>query len=392
MVNRRILELEDSYLFTEVARRTADFRKKTGREVIRLSIGDVTRPLPPVCIEAMHRAVEKLAHAETFTGYSPDPVHGTEELNASIRRHYAQLGIGLEREEVFVSDGAKSDLKNLPEIFSEKIAVLIPDPVYPVYIDTNVMAGRTIVYADAVRENRFLPMPDGGTDADLIYLCSPGNPTGAAYTVEQLQKWVDYANGRGAVILFDSAYERYVTQKGIARSIYEAKGAEKCAVEIGSFSKTAGFTGVRCGYTIVPKALEREGISLNRLWGRRQSCGFNGASCIAQAGAAAVFTEEGERQVQEILSYYRENARTICALLDSLGIFYSGGIDSPYIFMQCPRSMKSRDFFEQLLSCGVAGTPGSGFGKNGEGYFRLTAFGTHEDTREACARMRTLLC
>ena len=295
-------------------------------------------------------------------------------------------------DEIFVSDGAKSDCGNILDIFSVDNTVLVPDPVYPVYLDTNIMAGRKILFADATAENGFLPMPDENVKADIIYLCSPNNPTGAAYTREQLKVWVDYAKKNDAVILYDAAYEYFVTDKACARSIYEVEGAKECAIELCSYSKTAGFTGVRCGYTVVPSALVREGASLNRLWARRQSTKFNGVSYITQMGAAAVFTEEGERQIRENIDYYRSNAKIISDCLDELGIWYTGGKNSPYIWMKCPNGMTSWEFFDYLLeNAQVVGTPGSGFGKNGEGFFRLTAFGTHENTKKACERIRSLL-
>lgn len=393
-INGNFLKLKDSYLFATVGKKTTDYKKAhPDKEVIRLSIGDVTRPLAPVVIEAMHKAVDDMSRAETFKGYGPDQyVYAYDVLLDSIRGSYARKGVSLGADEIFVSDGAKSDCGNILDIFSADNTVLVPDPVYPVYLDTNIMAGRKIIFADATAENAFLPMPDEKVKADIIYICSPNNPTGAAYTRDQLKVWVDYANKNGAVILYDAAYEYFVTDKDCARSIYEVEGAKECAVELCSYSKTAGFTGVRCGYTVVPKALVREGTSLNRLWARRQSTKFNGVSYITQMGAAAVFTEEGERQIRENIDYYRANAKTIADCLDGLGIWYTGGKNSPYIWMKCPNGMTSWEFFDYLLeNARVVGTPGSGFGKNGEGFFRLTAFGTQENTRRACERIRALL-
>ena len=393
-INGNFLKLKDSYLFATVGKKTTDYKKAhPDKEVIRLSIGDVTRPLAPVVIEAMHKAVDDMSRAETFKGYGPDQyVYAYDVLLDSIRGSYARKGVTLGADEIFVSDGAKSDCGNILDIFSADNTVLVPDPVYPVYLDTNIMAGRKIIFADATAENAFLPMPDEKVKADIIYICSPNNPTGAAYTRDQLKVWVDYANKNGAVILYDAAYEYFVTDKDCARSIYEVEGAKECAVELCSYSKTAGFTGVRCGYTVVPKALVREGTSLNRLWARRQSTKFNGVSYITQMGAAAVFTEEGERQIRENIDYYRANAKTIADCLDGLGIWYTGGKNSPYIWMKCPNGMTSWEFFDYLLeNAQVVGTPGSGFGKNGEGFFRLTAFGTQENTRRACERIRALL-
>ena len=392
-INENYLNLKDSYLFATVGRKTAAYKAAhPDREVIRLSIGDVTRPLAPVVIEAMHRAVDEMSRAETFKGYGPDQYcYGYEALIDSVKGSYARKGVQLASSEVFISDGAKSDCGNILDIFSTDNTVLVPDPVYPVYLDTNIMAGRKIVFADATEENGFLPMPDESVKADIIYICSPNNPTGAAYTVEQLEQWVAYAKKNDAVILYDAAYEYFVSDTAHARSIYQAKGAKECAIELCSYSKTAGFTGIRCGYTIVPEALVRGGHSLNKLWARRQSTKFNGVSYITQMGAAAVFTEEGERQIRENIGYYRKNAEIIAGCLDSLGIWYTGGKHSPYLWFKCPFGMDSWTFFDYLLeNAAVVGTPGSGFGKNGEGLFRLTAVGTHENTERACGRIAAL--
>ena len=393
-INENYLNLKDSYLFATVGRKTAAYKAAhPDKEVIRLSIGDVTRPLAPVVIEAMHKAVDDMSRAETFHGYGPDQYcYGYDVLIDSIKGSYRGKGVALSSSEVFISDGAKSDCGNILDIFSEDNVVLVPDPVYPVYLDTNIMAGRKVIFADATEENGFLPMPDESVKADIIYICSPNNPTGAAYTIAQLEKWVAYAKKMDAVILYDAAYEYFVCDGEHARSIYQVEGAKECAIELCSYSKTAGFTGVRCGYTIVPEALIRGGQSLNRLWARRQSTKFNGVSYITQMGAAAVFTEEGERQIRENIDYYRQNAKTIADCLDELGIWYTGGKHSPYIWLKCPDGMDSWTFFDYLLeNANVVGTPGSGFGKNGEGFFRLTAFGTHENTERACARIRALL-
>ena len=393
-INEHFLQLKDSYLFATVGRKTAAYKAAhPDKDVIRLSIGDVTLPLAPVVIEAMHKAVDDMSHKETFKGYGPDQYcYGYETLIDSIKRSYARKGVTLASSEVFISDGAKSDCGNILDIFSDDNVVLVPDPVYPVYLDTNVMAGRKIVFADATEENGFLPMPDDSVKADIIYICSPNNPTGAAYTREQLKAWVDHARAQDAVILYDAAYEHFVTDDKFARSIYEVEGAKECAIELCSYSKTAGFTGVRCGYTIVPEALVRQGVSLNKLWARRQSTKFNGVSYITQMGAAAVFTDCGERQIADNINYYRRNAKIIADCLDSLGIWYTGGKNSPYIWLKCPNGMQSWEFFDYLLeNAQVVGTPGSGFGKNGEGFFRLTAFGTEENTKKACERIRALL-
>lgn len=390
-INSEYLNLKDGYLFATVAKKTKEYKEAhPEKQVIRLSIGDVTLPLAPAVIDAMHKAVDDMSRAETFKGYGPD--FGYAFLVDSLKDSYARKGVSLDFDEIFVSDGAKSDCGNILDIFSKDNVVLVPDPVYPVYVDTNVMAGRKIIYADANGENDFLPMPDESVDADIIYLCSPNNPTGAAYSKQQLKVWVDYALKKDAVLLYDAAYEFFITDENLARSIYQVEGAKKCAIEICSFSKTAGFTGIRCGYTIVPKELVREGVSLNKLWGRRQATKFNGVSYVTQMGAAAVFTEEGEKQIRANLAVYQKNALIIANCLDELGIRYTGGKNSPYIWMQCPNGMKSWEFFDYLLeNANVVGTPGSGFGKNGEGYFRLTAFGSEADTVEACRRIKQLL-
>ena len=393
-INGHFLDLKDSYLFATVGRKTTEYKKAhPDKDVIRLSIGDVTLPLAPVVIKAMHDAVDDMSRKETFKGYGPDQYcYGYENLINSILGSYKRKGVELEPSEVFISDGAKSDCGNILDIFSQDNVVLVPDPVYPVYVDTNVMAGRKIIFADANEGNHFLPMPDKNVKADIIYICSPNNPTGAAYTKEQLREWVDYARAQNAVILYDAAYEYFVNDGDVARSIYQVEGAKECAIELCSFSKTAGFTGVRCGYTIVPQALVREGVHLNKLWSRRQSTKFNGVSYITQMGAAAVFTEEGEKQIKESLNFYRENAKIIADCLDELGIWYTGGKHSPYIWLRCPNGMSSWEFFDYLLeNAQVVGTPGAGFGANGEGYFRLTAFGSRQSTKEAVARIKKLL-
>lgn len=393
-VNRNFQNLQDTYLFSTVGRKTTEYKNAhPDRNVIRLSIGDVTLPLAPVVIEAMKNAVSDLSRKETFHGYGPDKYcYGYENLIDSILGSYARKGVTLERDEVFISDGAKSDLGNLLELFSEETTALIPDPVYPAYFDANVISGRKVLFANATEANGFLPMPEKGVHADLIYICSPNNPTGAAYTRDELKAWVDYAKKEDSVILYDAAYEYFVTDSRYARSIFEVEGAKECAIEVCSFSKTAGFTGVRCGYTVVPKALVRDHASLNRLWARRQSTKFNGVSYVTQMGAAAVFSEEGEKQIKENISYYQENAKIISGCMDRLGIWYTGGKNSPYVWLRCPNQMGSWEFFDYLLQNGdIVGTPGCGFGKNGEGFFRLTAFGDRESTLQACERMEKLL-
>lgn len=388
-LNENYKNVADSYLFSTVAKKIGDYSAShPDKKIIKLSIGDVTLPLAPAVIDALHAAVEDMAKKETFRGYGPE--QGYDFLRESIRSYYARRGVELEKDEIFVSDGAKSDCGNILDIFAKENVVLVPDPVYPVYVDTNVMAGRKILYSDANASNGFLPMPDYAVNADIVYICSPNNPTGAAYSREQLAEWVKYATEKNAVILYDAAYECFVSDGSSARSIFEIEGAKKCAVEICSFSKTAGFTGTRCGYTIVPKSLEFDGMSCNKMWLRRQTTKFNGVSYIVQRGAAAVFTEEGERQIKANLAVYQENARIIASCMDELGIWYTGGKNSPYIWLKCPDGMDSWQFFDWLLeTVQVAGTPGAGFGKNGDGYFRLTAFNTKEATVEACERIRS---
>lgn len=389
--NKNFNDVADSYLFAEVASRVAAFsRTHTDKKIIRLGIGDVTLPLVPEVIKAMHAGVEDMSKQETFKGYGP--YEGYAFLRESIQSYYKESGVNLGLSEIFVSDGAKSDLGNILDIFSADNTVLVPDPVYPVYVDTNLMAGRKILFADATEENGFLPMPDYSLDVDLIYICSPNNPTGAAYTKAQLKEWVDFANAKHAVILYDAAYECFVSDGNLARSIFQIEGARTCAIEFCSFSKIAGFTGTRCGYTVVPEELERDGFNANKAWLRRQSTKFNGVPYIVQKGAAAVFTKQGMREIKQNLAYYMDNAKLIADCMDDLGIWYTGGKNSPYIWLKCPRNMGSWEFFDYLLNnAQVVGTPGAGFGKCGEGYFRLTAFGSREGTEEAVARIKKLL-
>lgn len=389
-LNTNYLKLNESYLFSTIAKKVNAYAEAhPDKKILRMGIGDVTLPLAPAVVTAMQRAAGEMGVKESFRGYGPE--QGYPFLKNAIRGYYAARGISLEEDEIFVSDGAKSDVGNILDIFARENTVLVPDPVYPVYVDTNVMAGRKILYADATEKNGFLPMPDENADADIIYICSPNNPTGAAYSAEQLAEWVAYARKRGAVILYDAAYEAFVAEKGLARSIFEVEGAKECAIEFCSLSKTAGFTGTRCGYTVVPRALVRGGVSLNKLWLRRQTTKFNGVSYIVQRGAEAVFTEDGMAQIQENLAVYRRNAAVLSACLDALGIFYTGGRNSPYIWLKCPGFADSWKFFDYLLEeANVVGTPGSGFGKNGEGFFRLTAFASEEATAEAAERLKIL--
>ena len=388
-VNKHYAQLEESYLFSNIAHKVADYQAAhPDADIIRLGIGDVTLPLAKSVVEALHAASEEQGHKETFHGYIPSE-QGYPFLREAIRDYYARRGVRLDTAEIFISDGAKSDLGNLLDLFDVDNTVLVPDPVYPVYVDDNVMAGRPIRYLPATADNGFLPMPGADTAGDIVYLCSPNNPTGATYTREQLKVWVDWANAHDAVILFDAAYECFVTEPGLARSIYEVEGAETCAIEVCSFSKIAGFTGTRCGYTIVPEALLREGMSLNKMWLRRQTTKFNGVHYIVQRGAAAVFTKEGMAEIQANLDYYRQNARVIASALNECGVWYCGGHNSPYIWLRCPGNMDSWTFFDWLLeNAGVVGTPGVGFGPCGEGYFRLTAFGDAEKTRVAAQRIK----
>lgn len=390
-LNPHYAELNESYLFSTIAHKVAEYQTAHPEaDVIRLGIGDVTLPLAKPVIEALHKAVEEMAHKETFRGYGPE--QGYDFLREAIRNYYASRGIALELGEIFISDGAKSDLGNLLDLFSVNNTVLVPDPVYPVYVDDNVMAGRTIRYMAANAENNFLPMPDETTQADIVYLCSPNNPTGATYTTAQLAQWVRWAKEHHAVILFDAAYECFVSEEGCARSIYEVEGAKEVAVEVCSFSKIAGFTGTRCGYTVVPFAIQSEGQSLNKMWLRRQTTKFNGVPYIVQRGAEAVFTQEGMREIQQNLDYYRNNAAVIAAALDEAGVWYCGGKNSPYIWLRCPNGMGSWEFFDWLLDTAhIVGTPGEGFGPCGKGYFRLTAFGDAQRTKEAAERLKTVL-
>lgn len=389
--NKNFNDIPESYLFAEVADRVAKYTKAhPDKKVLKLGIGDVTLPLAPSVIKALHDGVEDMSRAETFKGYGP--YEGYSFLREAIADYYKKSGVTLSLNEIFVSDGAKSDLGNILDIFSKDNTVLVPDPVYPVYVDTNLMAGRKVIFADATEKNGFLPMPDYKVNADIIYICSPNNPTGAAYTRAQLKEWVDYANAKGAVILYDAAYECFVTDSALARSIFSVEGARTCAIEFCSLSKIAGFTGTRCGYTVIPEELKKDGVSANKLWLRRQSTKFNGVPYIVQKGAAAVFSDEGIKQIRANLAYYKNNAKLIADCLDELGVWYTGGKNSPYVWLKCPKGMSSWEFFDYLLSeAQVVGTPGAGFGKNGEGYFRLTAFGSEEVTKEAVNRIKSLL-
>jgi len=406
-VNENYLKLLGSYLFAEIGRRVTAFKEAHPEaDIIRLGIGDVTQPLPAVCIEAMHKAVDEMAQAETFHGYGPE--QGYDFLIEAIRKtNYSHRGIDIASDEIFVSDGSKSDCGNIQEIFGVDNKVAITDPVYPVYLDTNVMAGRTgelkedghfegITYLPCDANNNFSPdLPN--ERVDMIYLCCPNNPTGTTLSKEQLAKWVNYAKDNQAVILFDAAYAAYITEEAVPRSIYEIEGAKEVAIEFRSFSKTAGFTGTRCGYTVIPKAvkgLTKEGkaIEFNKLWNRRHTTKFNGTAYIIQRGATAIYTPEGQKQVKELVGYYMENARIIREGLEAAGIEAYGGINAPYIWLKTPNNMPSWDFFDKLLSeVNIVGTPGAGFGPCGEGYFRLTAFGDRENTLRAVERIKNKL-
>lgn len=386
-INKHYGEVSKSYLFSTIAKKVAAYSAENpDKKIIRLGIGDVTLPLCPAVISAMHAAVDEMGNKETFHGYGPE--QGYDFLKTAVAGYYAEKGVSLEGDEIFTSDGAKSDVGNILDLFDVQNTVLVPDPVYPVYVDTNIMAGRKVSFMNATEENGFLPLPDEHVKADIIYLCSPNNPTGAVYNRGQLKKWVDFANENHALILFDAAYECFIQSPDLPRSIYEIDGAKSCAIEFCSLSKTAGFTGTRCGYTVVPKALVFGGVSLNKMWLRRQTTKFNGVSYIVQKGAAAVFSKEGRQQIEENIAYYMENAKVIAKGMDALGVWYTGGENSPYIWLKCPNGMESWDFFDALLTkANVVGTPGAGFGENGKYFFRLTAFGDKDATKEAVKRI-----
>ncbi len=402
-INENYQKLPGSYLFSEVNRRaTAYAAAHPEKTIIKLGIGDVTRPLPAAVLEAMHKAVDEMGRSETFRGYGPE--QGYDFLREAIVRHdYTARGIELDADEIFVSDGAKSDCGNIGDIFGLDNVVAVCDPVYPVYVDTNAMAGRAgeyneqtgmwtnLHYMPCTVENNFSPeIPS--CKVDIIYLCFPNNPTGAVATRAQLKAWVDYANAHDAVILYDSAYEAFITEADIPRSIFEIEGAKTCAIEFRSFSKTAGFTGTRCAYTVVPKQLQRNGASLNAMWNRRQCTKFNGVPYVTQRGAEAVYSPEGKLQVQENLAFYQKNAKVIFEGLKSAGLTVSGGVNSPYIWCKTPDGLGSWEFFDKLLEqANVVTTPGAGFGPSGEGYIRLTAFGGAEATEEAVARIKAIL-
>ena len=394
-LNEHYQDLKESYLFAEIAHRVAAYEAEhPDSKIIRLGIGDVTLPLGDLAIKGLHEGVDAMASAETFKGYGPEQGYGF--LRDAISAYYARNGVSVDAADIFISDGAKSDTGNISELFDNDNVILIPDPVYPVYVDSNIMNGKNVTYLSGNAENNFLPMPDPSVHADIIYLCSPNNPTGAVYNKEQLKEWVDYALANNAVILFDSAYEAFISDPELPRSIYAIEGAKKCAIEFCSLSKTAGFTGTRCGYTVVPRELvftasNGQEMSLHAMWNRRQSTKFNGTSYIIQKGAAAVFTEEGMAQCRENIAYYQENARIIADTLTRRNIRFFGGVHSPYIWFECPDGMESWEFFDYLLNnAQVVGTPGAGFGENGKNYFRLTSFNNHENTIAAMKRFEHL--
>ena len=400
--NENYLKLPGSYLFSTVGRKQREYSAAhPDKKVIRLSIGDVTQPLAPAIIERLHKAVDEMAVAETFKGYAPDL--GYEFLRNTIAKNdYADRGVDISADEIFVSDGAKSDSANIQEIFTAGSKIAVCDPVYPVYVDSNVMAGRTgtydkntelwsdVIYMPCLADNNFAPELPKETP-DIIYLCFPNNPTGATIKKDQLQEWVDYANKNGAIIIYDAAYEAYISEDDVAHSIYECEGAKTCAIEIRSFSKNAGFTGVRLGFTVVPKDLKRQDVSLHGMWARRHGTKFNGAPYIIQRAGEAVYSEEGKAQLKEQVAYYMKNASVIKSGLQEAGYTVFGGVNAPYIWLKTPDQMNSWEFFDYLLAnANVVGTPGSGFGPSGEGYFRLTAFGSYENTVAALERIKKM--
>ena len=399
-INRNYLKLQGSYLFSTIAKKVNAYASENpDKEIIRLGIGDVTQPLTPSITEALHKAVDEMGKAETFRGYAPDL--GYEFLRKAVSENdYKARGCDIEPDEIFISDGAKCDSGNIQEIFSTDNRIAVCDPVYPVYVDSNVMAGRggdysltaqgysDMIYLPCVEENDFAPQLPKEVP-DIIYLCFPNNPTGAVIGRDELQKWVDYANNNGSVIIYDAAYEAYIRTEGVPHSIYECKGAKSCAIELHSFSKNAGFTGVRLGYTVIPKELERDGVSLHTLWARRHSTKYNGAPYIVQRAGEAVYSEEGKKEIRGLVDYYMKNAAYILDGLKEAGYSVSGGVDAPYIWLKTPDGMSSWEFFDHLLTkANVVGTPGSGFGAHGEGYFRLTAFGSYENTVRAVDRIK----
>lgn len=385
--NMHYTELKDTYLFNTIYRKTDEYlAAHPGERVLKLGVGDVSYPLCKKVIEALHEAVDDQSRIETFHGYMPE--HGAMFLREAIAKYYSGWNVDMTTDEVFVSSGACDDLGDLLEMFDRDNTVLVIEPAYPEYVDTNILYGRKVIHLPAGEGDGFLPLPDESIDADIIYICSPNNPTGSAYTREKLKKWVDYANKKDAVILYDAAYEIFIEEDDVPHSIYEIEGADTCAVEVCSFSKTAGFTGTRVGYTIVPSKLERMGVNLNALWSRNRETRTNGISYILQKGASAVFTPEGQEQIHESISVYKKNAKVIMDAIDKCGFWYVGGKNSPYVWMKCPNNMGSWEFFDYLLNkLQIVGTPGVGFGSCGEGFLRLSAFGDPDDTQEAAKRI-----
>ena len=388
--NKYYSELKDSYLFYNIAQKTKAYvEQHPGTKLLRMGIGDVSLPLCDAVIRALHEAVDDQASKNSFHGYMPEC--GAPFLREKIAEHYEKRGVSLAADEVFVSSGASDELGDILDLFERSSSALVIEPAYPAYVDANVMAGREIVHLSSSEENSFLPEPSEDIKADLLYICSPNNPTGAVFSREQLQVWVDFANENGSLILFDAAYEAFIEDETLPHSIFELDGAKTCAIEICSLSKTAGFTGTRLGYTVIPKALKRNGMNLNEMWVRNRTTKTNGVSYIIQKGGAAVFTEEGQRQIHENIQIYKKNAKILMKALDQIGIWYCGGKNAPYIWMRCPKGMKSWEFFDYLLhEIQVVGTPGEGFGAAGEGYFRFSTFGSPEDTKEAAERIVTL--
>lgn len=385
--NMHYTELKDTYLFNTIYRKTDEYlAAHPGERVLKLGVGDVSYSLCKKVIEALHEAVDDQSRIETFHGYMPE--HGAMFLREAIAKYYSGWNVDMTTDEVFVSSGACDDLGDLLEMFDRDNTVLVIEPAYPEYVDTNLLYGRKVIHLPAGEGDGFLPLPDESIDADIIYICSPNNPTGSAYTREKLKKWVDYANKKDAVILYDAAYEIFIEEDDVPHSIYEIEGADTCAVEVCSFSKTAGFTGTRVGYTIVPSKLERMGVNLNALWSRNRETRTNGISYILQKGASAVFTPEGQEQIHESISVYKKNAKVIMDAIDKCGFWYVGGKNSPYVWMKCPNNMGSWEFFDYLLNkLQIVGTPGVGFGSCGEGFLRLSAFGDPDDTQEAAKRI-----
>ncbi len=395
-INENFLKLEKNYLFINIAKKINAYKAAHPEaDIIRMGIGDVTQPIAKCVVDAMKKGADEMGVKETFKGYE-DSGAGYAFLREAVSGYYKSFGVDVPADDIRINDGAKADCGNIVDIFGNDNTVLITDPAYPVYVDTNRMCGRNVIFADSNEENGFAAMPDENVKCDIIYLCSPNNPTGSAYTSDQLKVWIDYAKKNNAVIIYDSAYEAFITDEDVPRSIYAVEGAKEVAIEMCSLSKTAGFTGMRCGYMVVPselvvKASDGSDVKLADLWGRRQGSKFNGVSYPVQCAAAAVFTEEGLKQTRENIEYYKNNAKIIAATLDELGIKYTGGKNSPYIWLKCPGNMGSWEFFDLLLEkINVVGTPGAGFGKNGEGWFRLTAFGDKDRTVEAMERLKTL--